>query len=167
VAVVRSDPPKTALNWPALRTTGARARATRATRDVKPDPTKESSTQDLSPRFSGALDNFTPVKAGGAGVALSALNPKNLLLTVAGAAAIAETGIPAGQQAGAYAVLVVIASLRVATAVVIFFALGDRSTQVLDGLKTWLAMHNNAIMAVLMLVIGVKLIDNAISGFST
>ena len=72
---------------------------------MKPDPTKESSTQDLSPRFSGALDNFTPVKAGGAGVALSALNPKNLLLTVAGAAAIAETGIPAGQQAGAYAVL--------------------------------------------------------------
>lgn len=120
-----------------------------------------------TPKWMGALENFGPAKAGGAGVALSALNPKNLLLTVAGAAAIAETGIPAGQQAGAYAVFVVIASLGVATPVVIFFALGDRSTQVLDGLKTWLAMHNNAIMAVLMLVIGVKLIGNAISGFST
>ena len=33
-----------------------------------------------TPKWMGALDAFTPVKAGGAGIVLSALNPKNLLL---------------------------------------------------------------------------------------
>jgi threonine/homoserine/homoserine lactone efflux protein len=120
-----------------------------------------------TPKWMGALDAFTPVKAGGAGVVLSALNPKNLLLVVAGAAAIAQTGISTGQQIGAYVVFVAIASIGIAAPVVIYFAMGDRSQRVLGGLKTWLAHNNNVIMAVLMLIIGVKLIGNAISGFST
>jgi threonine/homoserine/homoserine lactone efflux protein len=122
--------------------------------------------QPPTPRWMGALDTFTPFKAGGAGVVLSALNPKNLLLAVAGAAAIAQTGISNGQQAGAYVVFVAIASIGVAAPVVISFALGDRSRRILDGLKTWLARENAVIMAVLMLIIGVKLIGDAISGFS-
>src|SRR5262245_4127105 len=78
-----------------------------------------------TPKWMGALDAFTPVKAVGAGVVLSAVNPKNLLLTVAGAAAIAATGISTGQQVGAYVIFVVIASIGVAAPVVIFFAMGD------------------------------------------
>jgi threonine/homoserine/homoserine lactone efflux protein len=120
-----------------------------------------------TPKWMGALDDFSPVKAGGAGVVLSALNPKNLLLAVAGAAAIAQTGISTGQQVGAYVVFVVIASIGVAAPVVIYFAMGDRSQHLLDMLKTWLARNNAVIMGVLLLIIGVKLIGNAISGFSS
>lgn len=119
-----------------------------------------------TPKWMGALDAFTPPKAGGAGVVLSALNPKNLLLIVAGMAAIAQTGIPAGEQAVSLAVFTVIASFGVGTPVVIAFALGDRSREPLDRLKSWLAGHNAVIMSVLLLVIGVKLIGDAISGFS-
>jgi hypothetical protein len=43
----------------------------------------------VTPKWLGALDGFTPVKAAAAGVVLSAVHPKNLLLIVAGAAAIA------------------------------------------------------------------------------
>ena len=46
-----------------------------------------------TPKWMGALDTFTPVKATGAGIVFSALNPKNLLLTIAAATAIAQTGI--------------------------------------------------------------------------
>jgi len=120
-----------------------------------------------TPKWMGALDQFTPIKAGGAGVVLSALNPKNLLLAVAGATAIAQTGISTGQQIGSYVIFVVIASIGVAAPVVIYFAMGDRSQQLLGNLKTWLAHNNAVIMAVLLLIIGVKLIGNAISGFST
>jgi threonine/homoserine/homoserine lactone efflux protein len=120
-----------------------------------------------TPKWMGALDGFTPVKAAGAGVALSALNPKNLLLTVAGAAAIAQTGISTRQEVASLVVFVVIASIGVAAPVVIYFAMGDRSQPLLNELKTWLARNNAVIMAVLMLVIGIKLIGNAISGFST
>ena len=119
------------------------------------------------PTWMDALDRFTPVKAGGAGIVLSAVNPKNLLLIVAGAAAIAQTGISAGEQAVALLVFVVIASVGVAAPVVIAIAMGERSRGLLDRLKTWLGRNNAVIMAVLMLVIGVKLIGDAISILSS
>jgi len=119
-----------------------------------------------TPKWMGALDAFTPFKAGVAGVVLSVLNPKNLLLTIAGAAAIAQTGISTGQQVGAYVVFVVIASIGVAAPVVVAFAMGDRAEQLLQRLNTWLVHNNAVIMSVLLLIIGVKLIGNAISGFS-
>jgi threonine/homoserine/homoserine lactone efflux protein len=113
-----------------------------------------------------ALDRFTPAKAAGAGLLLSALNPKNLLLTIAGAAAIAQAGISAGQQVAAYALFVLIATIGVGAPVVVYFALGDRSREMLSEMKDWLARNNAVIMAVLLLVIGVKLIGDAITGFS-
>ena len=44
----------------------------------------------------------------------------------------------------------------------IYFALGDRSARVLGSLKDWMARNNAVIMAVLCLIIGVKLIGDAI-----
>jgi threonine/homoserine/homoserine lactone efflux protein len=119
-----------------------------------------------TPTWMGAVDAFTPAKAGGAGVVLSAVNPKNLLLLVAGMASIAQTGIPAGEQAVALVVFTLVASLGVATPVVIAVAMGARAAPLLDRLKTWMATNNAVIMAVLLLVIGVKLIGDAISGLS-
>src|SRR5215207_1282578 len=98
-----------------------------------------------TPKWMRALDELSPAKAAGAGVLLSAVNPKNLLLAVAGAATIAGTGIDAGEQAIAYAVFAVIATVGVASPVVIAIALGDRSRHVLDALKTWLS-ENNAVI---------------------
>jgi threonine/homoserine/homoserine lactone efflux protein len=118
-----------------------------------------------TPKWMQALDAFTPAKAAGAGALLSGLNPKNLLLAVAGAATIAQTGIDAGEQALAYAIFVVVATLGVALPVVIAITLGERSRDLLDRLKDWLAANNATIMAVLMVVIGAKLIGDAISGF--
>jgi threonine/homoserine/homoserine lactone efflux protein len=118
------------------------------------------------PKWMRALDTFGPVKALGAGVALSLLNPKNLLLAIGGATVIAQAGLSAGQEAGALALFVAIATVGVAAPVVVYFAMGARSREVLDALKDWLARHNAAIMTVLLLVIGVKLIGDAISGFS-
>jgi threonine/homoserine/homoserine lactone efflux protein len=122
--------------------------------------------EPVTPKWMGALDDFTPLKAGGAGVVLSAVNPKNLLLIVAGMAAVAQTGISTGEQTVALIVFTVIAAVGVATPVVIYFAMGDRSAELLDRLKTWMAGNNAVIMAVLLLIIGVKLIGDAISGLS-
>jgi threonine/homoserine/homoserine lactone efflux protein len=119
-----------------------------------------------TPRWMGALDGFTPAKSLGAGVVVDALNPKNLLLILGGAAAVAQTGIPAGEQAVAWAIFTLIGASGVALPVVIDVALGDRAGPVLDRLKTWMARNNAAIMAALCLVIGAKLIGDAISGFS-
>ena len=118
------------------------------------------------PKWMHALDTFGPAKALGAGVLLSLLNPKNLLLAIAGATVIAQGGLTAGEEAGALAIFVAIATIGVATPVVLYFAMGDRSREILDAMKDWMARNNAVIMAVLMLIIGVKLIGDAISGFA-
>jgi threonine/homoserine/homoserine lactone efflux protein len=124
--------------------------------------------QDVeAPKWMGSVERFNPGKAVGAGAVLSGANPKNTLLAIGAAAAIAQTGIGSGDQVIAYAVFAVIATLGVAAPVVMFFALGDRSRRILAGLRDWMGQHNAVIMAVLCVVIGAKLIGDAISGFST
>ena len=113
------------------------------------------------------IGDFTMAKAAGAGFALSALNPKNVLLAAAAAAEIAEVGLPASQQVGVLVVFILIASAGVLTPLVLSLALGDRSREWLDALEGWMARHNAVIMAVLFLLIGAKLIGDAVSGFST
>jgi threonine/homoserine/homoserine lactone efflux protein len=119
------------------------------------------------PKWMDAIDAFGPAKAVGAGVVLSALNPKNLLLSVAAAAAIAATGIPGGEEAVAYGLFVVIATIGVAAPVVVYFALGRRAEPPLAHLREWMARNNAVIMAVLLLVIGSKLVGDGISVLST
>lgn len=125
-----------------------------------------SASEVVTPKWMGALDGFTPVKALGAGAALAAVNPKNLLLVVAGAAAIAETGISTGDQIVAFVVFAVIATIGVGAPVVLYFALGERSRAILEELKTWMSANNTVIMAVLLLILGWKLIGDGISGLS-
>ncbi len=118
----------------------------------------------VMPVWMGALDGFTAVKAFGAGVVLNVLNPKNLLFIVAGAAAVAGAGATGTQEAVAWTVFCVIATIGVATPVVIVFATGDRSTELLNRLKSWMAQHNAVIMTVILLLIGTKLIGDGIAG---
>jgi hypothetical protein len=87
------------------------------------------------------------------------VNPKNLLLTVGAAAAIAGTGVAAGRQAVALGVFILVATLGPGMPVAVFFALGDRAKRLLDELKLWLGSHNSAIMAVLCLVVPFGVLD--------
>jgi threonine/homoserine/homoserine lactone efflux protein len=116
------------------------------------------------PGWMRTIDEFSPARSVALGSALAAVNPKNLLLTVGAAAAIAGSASSTGQEAVALGVFVVIATLGPGAPVVVYFALGERAEHSLDALKTWLSMHNAAIMAVLCLVIGAKLIGDGIAG---
>jgi threonine/homoserine/homoserine lactone efflux protein len=116
------------------------------------------------PGWMRTIDTFTPGRTIAVAAASSAANPKNLVLTVGAAAAIAQTGIDAGEQAIALAVFILVAALGPAVPVAIHFVLGERARRPLDDLKAWLAAHGSAIMAVLFLVIGAKLIGDGISG---
>ena len=118
------------------------------------------------PSWMRTIDTFTPARAVAMGVALSAINPKNLLLTVGAAAAIAQTGASTGGQVVALAVFVLLGTLGPGLPVVIAFTMGDRARTILDELKTWMAAHNTAIMSVLCLIIGAKLAGDGISGLS-
>ena len=116
------------------------------------------------PKWMRTIDQFTPGRAVGIAAALSGINPKNLLLTVGAAAAIAQAGLDTGEQAISLGVFIVVATLGPGAPVAIYFALGERATHLLDELKAWMGANNTAIMAVLCLVIGAKLIGDGISG---
>ena len=118
------------------------------------------------PKWMASIDKTTPVAALGLAAVLSGANPKNLLLAVGGGAAIAQTGIPGGQQAIAYLVFALIGTLGVGVPVVIYFALGKRSDEVLGELKDWMSQHNAVIMTVLCLIIAAKLIGDAIGSLA-
>jgi hypothetical protein len=116
------------------------------------------------PKWMTAVDRFTPVKAAGMGVVLSAVNPKNLILALSAAATIGATSLSGADQAVVYAVFALIATIGVGAPIVIFFTMGERAATVLDELKVWLARHNAAIMAVILLVIGGKILGQGIAG---
>jgi len=116
------------------------------------------------PAWLGALDRLSPAVVLGGGVVLGGVRPKSLLLVVGGAAAIAQTGIAGGQQAIAYAVFAVIATVGVAVPVVIYLVMGERSAELLGRLKGWMGRNNAMILAVVLLVIGVTLIGDGIGG---
>ncbi|MEU4365264.1 GAP family protein [Promicromonospora sp. NPDC023987] len=60
-------------------------------------------------------------------------------------------------------VFAVVASAGVVTPVVIYFSMGARAAGVLDELKSWMIRNNAAIMAVLLLVLGAKMLGDGIS----
>jgi threonine/homoserine/homoserine lactone efflux protein len=117
------------------------------------------------PSWMRSVDHFGPGRAAAMAVALSAINPKNLVLVLGAAAAIAGVGLDAGQDAVAMAIFIVIATLGPGIPVALYLILGERSRPLLDELRTWMAQNNATIMAVICLVIAAKLIGDGISGF--
>ncbi len=117
------------------------------------------------PQWLTAIESITPIKAGGLGVLLSAVNPKNLLLLVAGGVAIAQGATTSGDKAVAIVVFIVIAASTVALPVILNLTMGDRARAVLDSMNDWLKANNSTVMAVLLVVIGFVLIGKGIGGF--
>jgi hypothetical protein len=135
-----------------------------AVRQFRARPTGDQPPR--TPKWMATIDRTTPLAAVGLAAGLSGANPKNLLLAVAGGAAIAGTGVAGAQQVVAYTVFAVIGTLGVGAPVVIYFAMGQRSEQLLARLKDWMSEHNAVIMTVLCLVIAAKLVGDGISGLA-
>lgn len=117
------------------------------------------------PKWMSAIDSMTGVTAFGLGTLLSAANPKNLILGLAGGVSIASGDLSGSDTVVAIAVFVVIGSLTVATPVLAYLAAKDKMQAPLNSLRGWLTHNSATVMAVLMLVIGVDLIGKAIGGF--
>ena len=110
------------------------------------------------PKWMSGIDALKPGKALGLGLLLAGVNPKNLMLAAAAGAGLAQLGLSTGDAVGSLIVFVVIGSLTIAGPVVYYLVGGEQAKARLDEMKDWLAVHNDAVMAVLFLVFGVNLI---------
>jgi hypothetical protein len=115
------------------------------------------------PRWMAGIDRLRPGGALGLGALLSAANPKNGGLTIAAAATIAAAGLTGGQQGVVLAVFVVIGSIGVLAPLIVYLVAGKGAARTLDSWKTWAATHNAAVMAVLFLIFGFKLVGDGIA----
>ena len=114
------------------------------------------------PKWMAGIDALKPGKALGLGLLLAGVNPKNLMLAAAAGAGLAALGLSSANAIGSLIVFVAIASLTIAGPVVYYLLGGDDAKARLDEMKGWLALHNNAVMAVLFLVFGAKLIADGL-----
>lgn len=116
---------------------------------------------ELPPRMRG-ISSMAPGRAATTGLAIGALNPKNIAMALASALAIGAASLSSGEIAVTMAIYVVVASIGVAAPLVVTVALGDRSQPVLEGWRDWLERNNDVVMAVLYLVFAAVLIGNGI-----
>lgn len=89
---------------------------------------------------------------------LAGVNPKNLMLAAAAGAGLAGLGLWSTDAIVSLIVFVIIASLTITGPLVYYLPGGDKARAQLSGMKSWLALHNNAIMAVPFLILGASLV---------
>lgn len=116
------------------------------------------------PSWMATVDAMAPRRSLALGAALSAANPKNLVLTLAASAAIAGADLEPTGSAVAIGVFVVIGSASVVGAVLYFLADADRAGRGLDRVKLFMVRHSAVIMTVILLVLGAKLLLDGVSG---
>lgn len=121
-------------------------------------------TKAESPAWMAALGDYTPRRSATLGLLLAVANPKVLLLVLAGGVAIgaAELG-PAGAALATLAFSAV-AALAVALPVLARLMFGRRVERPLDAARRWLEAHNDAVVAVVLVALGVMLVLKGAQG---
>ncbi|MFC0316226.1 GAP family protein [Gordonia phosphorivorans] len=117
-----------------------------------------------TPAWLTAIEEMTWLKATALGVVLAAVNPKNLMLCAAAGVAIGSAGLATGPLVGAAGVFVVLASASVLAPVLAYLVAADALRRPLNAIKEWLDANNQAVMAVLFVVLGVVLIGKGLGG---
>jgi threonine/homoserine/homoserine lactone efflux protein len=114
------------------------------------------------PKWMATIDTAPPSRAAVLGAALSGANPKNLALTLAASATIAEAGLDRADKAIAVAVFVVLGSVTVAGAVLFYLVDAKRAGPPLDAIRQFMSDNNAVIMMVVLLLLGAKLLGDGL-----
>jgi threonine/homoserine/homoserine lactone efflux protein len=119
---------------------------------------------DHSPAWMRKITETTPVKAALTAAALAVVNPKVLFICAAAGLAIGTAGLgTAGSWAGV-AVFVGVAASTVVVPVLAYAISGDRLAGPLARLKVWMETHNGALVAAILVVIGLLVLYKGIHG---
>jgi Sap, sulfolipid-1-addressing protein len=72
-------------------------------------------------------------------------------------------GLAGGEQAVVLAVFVLIGSIGVLAPLRVYLVAGEGAARTLESRKTWATTHNAAVMAVLFLIFGFKLVGDGVA----
>ncbi len=116
------------------------------------------------PKWMESVGSLTAARAAALGAALSAANPKNFALTLAAAASISEAGLDRADTMFAIAVYVVLGSVTVAGSVLFYFLSPERAARPLAAVGRFMSENSAAIMMVVLLLLGAKLLGDGLGG---
>ncbi|HET9201430.1 MAG TPA: GAP family protein [Dehalococcoidia bacterium] len=116
------------------------------------------------PGWMSTIESFTPAKSFGLGALLAGVNPKNLGLTLAAAAAIGQAGLDGVDPWVVLIIFVVLGSLTIAGPVIYYLLAGASAERTLDTMKAWLVANNATVMTVLFVVLGAKILGDGLGG---
>jgi hypothetical protein len=122
----------------------------------------DTATEAELPAWVRKVDGLTTPRAAAMAVFLAAGKPKNLLLTIGAAIAVAELGVGAGAQAGALVVFVLLGTLAPGIPLAISILMAERGAGILADVRSWMVRENATIVIVLCLVFAAKLLGDAL-----
>jgi hypothetical protein len=114
------------------------------------------------PKLLSGLDTLGAGKSLLVGFMLVAIHPKNLLLCMAGAAAIDLNTSTLASQLGAYKIFALIASSTVIFPMILYLFARKRAAVIFESWKDWLVRKNKVAMAMILLVLGIVLVYRGI-----
>jgi threonine/homoserine/homoserine lactone efflux protein len=117
-----------------------------------------------SPSWMRALTSASPAKAGGTAVLLAVVNPKVLFICAAAGVAAGSAGLGVGGTWTAAAFFVAAAASSVALPVLAYAFAGSLLARPLERVKDWMERHNAALMAAILMVIGLLVLYKGIHG---
>jgi hypothetical protein len=115
-----------------------------------------------TPAWLRSFAKLTPVRAGVTGAVLAPLRPEVLILCAAAGLAIGTGGLSVASAWTSGVVFVVISASTVAIPILAFVGAGDRLDAPLERLKDWMEENHGAMMAVILVVIGLIVVYNGI-----
>ncbi len=119
---------------------------------------------DHTPKWLQGLSKLTPARAGGAGFALTIVNPKVLFISAAAGLAIGTAGLSSSQIWIAELWYVLVAASTVALPILAYAVSGDRLDAPLARLKDWMERQHAVLVAVILVVIGLLVLYKGIHG---
>jgi protein-S-isoprenylcysteine O-methyltransferase Ste14 len=115
-----------------------------------------------TPGWLRSFSKLSPARAGVTGAVLTAVRPEVLILCAAGGLAIGTGGLSVAGAWTSGAVFVVVSASTVAIPILAFVAAGDRLDDALERLKVWMEENHTAMMAVILVVIGLIVLYNGV-----
>lgn len=122
--------------------------------------TRRSHTE--SPAWMRSFATITPGRAGITGATLVVIRPDVLLICVPAGLAIGAAGLGVAGDWIAAAFFVAIAASTVALPILAYAAAGSRLDDAMGRLKDWMEKNNAALMAAILIVIGLMVLYNGI-----
>jgi threonine/homoserine/homoserine lactone efflux protein len=118
-----------------------------------------------TPGWIQRLSKLTPVRAAAAAVALTVVNPKVLFICAAAGLAIGTAGLDTATNVWiAVAWYVAVAGSTVAIPILAYAVSGDRLDESLTRLKDWMERQHAALVAAILIVIGLLVLYKGIHG---